>query len=165
MHANCSSKETTVFNYLRELRRCETRLFGDTFARSSAADVLHRLREFRMPEGNADVDINIPSSSNNQRNTSACASAAPSARPVCMRCDGDWKQVVERARETTARYFDGLCLDCMDSTKNVRLGGDVDDNYWVYYQRRDRYDGLCRISHGELTWYGSFMGRRKKEKD
>lgn len=107
----------------------------------------------------------VPKASNNEESTSASASAPPSGKPPCSRCDSDWKFVVEDARETTETYFDGLCLDCMDSTKNVRPGGDGDDDYWVYNQRRDRYDEGCRVKHGEPTWYFSFMGRREKERD
>lgn len=107
-----------------------------------------------MPEG-------AESAASNDNN-SASSSPMPPQKPPCRSCNRDWKGVVESAAEYVQKYFDGLCLDCMDSSKNVRPGGDEDDDYWVYSQTRGAYDGGCRVSHGEPTWYFSFMGGREK---
>lgn len=44
----------------------------------------------------------------------------------------DWHALVEDSQSKVQNKFDGLCLDCMDSTKNLRLRGDSDEEYWIY---------------------------------
>jgi hypothetical protein len=78
----------------------------------------------------------------------------------CYLCKRDWGYVVEAARKEIAEKFDGLCLTCMDSTLNLREGGDQHDDYWIH-GRRMKYDLGCGIKHGQPTWYFSFMGRRE----
>ena len=53
--------------------------------------------------------------------------------------------------------FDGLCLDCMDKTRPKLKS--VDEDYWRHDDLKV-WDTDCRISHGQSTWYFSFMGRK-----
>lgn len=66
------------------------------------------------------------------------------------------------ARSRTLIYFHGLCMTCMADTEDIKLGRDEDEEYWRHNEERDDYDVGCRVSHGQPTWYFSFMGRREK---
>ncbi|THV92482.1 hypothetical protein D6D25_09491, partial [Aureobasidium pullulans] len=55
------------------------------------------------------------------------------------------------------KYFDGLCLDCMDHTQPKFA--DEHEDYWGHLERDMEWDNACRIDHGQATWYYSFMGR------
>lgn len=79
----------------------------------------------------------------------------------CYYCNTSWDAIVLRAAKTVAEYFDGLCLDCMDISKDLRSYGDRDADYWEHNEL-EMWDTDCRIRHGEPTWYFSFMGRREK---
>lgn len=79
----------------------------------------------------------------------------------CIPCNQSWGDIVLKAASTVSKYFDGLCLDCMDLSKDLRSGGDRDDDYWMHNVLRN-WDRGCRIKHGEPTWYFSFMGRQEK---
>lgn len=57
---------------------------------------------------------------------------------------------------TIKNYFDGLCLDCMDSS-NPRTGTLATD-YWLHNYER-KWVANCRIKHDRNTWYFSYMGR------
>lgn len=46
----------------------------------------------------------------------------------------------------------------MSSSKNEE---NEDKDYWTH-ATRGVYDNDCRISHGQPTWYFSFMGRKEK---
>lgn len=35
-------------------------------------------------------------------------------------------------------------------------------DYWFHHLWKESYDRKCRISHGDPTWYFSFMGRKEK---
>ncbi|KAF2654408.1 hypothetical protein K491DRAFT_679674 [Lophiostoma macrostomum CBS 122681] len=76
----------------------------------------------------------------------------------CSGCDVNWTQEVVQAKRVTSRYFDGLCLDCMNKSRPKRK--DTDEDYWQYLNSVDgRWDSNCRIRHGEPTWYSSWCGR------
>ncbi|KAF1922049.1 hypothetical protein BDU57DRAFT_584981 [Ampelomyces quisqualis] len=61
--------------------------------------------------------------------------------PACQNCRAmEWEVVVLKAKSNTEKYFDGLCLDCMD-----RMDG--------------RWDTNCRIKHNQSTWYVSWLGK------
>ncbi|KAI5245535.1 hypothetical protein E4T43_03169 [Aureobasidium subglaciale] len=78
--------------------------------------------------------------------------------PRCSTCSRDWDAHIEIVVEEVRGNFDGLCLDCMDHTKPVFL--DEHEDYWQHLSyNRDGWDLKCRVSHGESTWYHSFMGR------
>lgn len=40
--------------------------------------------------------------------------------------------------------------------------GDADEDYWRH-EEDEKWDDGCRISHGQPTWYFSFMGRKEKQ--
>jgi hypothetical protein len=40
--------------------------------------------------------------------------------------------------------------------------GDTDKDYWNHARTDVKWNAHCRISHGQPTWYYSFMGRRDK---
>jgi hypothetical protein len=52
------------------------------------------------------------------------------------------------------KYFDGLCLDCMDHTQPKFA--DEHEDYWCHLERDMEWDNACRIDHGQATWYYSF---------
>lgn len=79
---------------------------------------------------------------------------------ACDRCDDDFKGVVKGAQKETQTHFEGLCLDCMNKHKAKTY--DEDTDYW-YHNKIRQWDQGCRVTHGEPTWYFSFMGRREKE--
>jgi hypothetical protein len=104
----------------------------------------------------------------------AIPSSGLSSTTACKYCTMDWEGIVVTARCNTSKYFDGLCMDCMATTKNMRLSDrmathkmmrltlDDDYDYWHHNERRHDYSAGCRLKHGEPTWYFSFMGRRER---
>lgn len=70
------------------------------------------------------------------------------------------KEVANDANEVKD-YFHGLCLDCMNNRLPKLSDSDLD--YWFseYISSSRQYDGKCRITHGEPTWYFSFNARRE----
>jgi hypothetical protein len=85
---------------------------------------------------------------------------------ACMTCRSKLSvTAIETIRRELSNNFHGLCLDCINMTKS----GDVDYDYWEHDLERE-WDLGCRISHGQPSWYFSFMGRKtdmknhKKEK-
>jgi hypothetical protein len=86
----------------------------------------------------------------------------PDAGKNCPSCNFDFKPVVHQAVSVTKRYFDGLCLDCMDASRPKF--GDDDQDYWRHEQDMG-WDSGCRIHHRQATWYFSFMGRKEKQID
>ncbi|KAK2799347.1 hypothetical protein FQN50_008506 [Emmonsiellopsis sp. PD_5] len=155
--AKCSCKEATVFDYLRELQRIRVWPTEVNFRQNSICVMLERLRMFN--DANMRCDRSVPATG--VSNAEGTVDAARVRRP-CSDCSRDWQAIVSKADTVTRNYFDGLCLDCMDKTKNLRLQGDEDDDYWSHSSHRDSYDSQCRIKHDQPTWYFSFMGRSEK---
>ncbi|KAE8139057.1 hypothetical protein BDV38DRAFT_58309 [Aspergillus pseudotamarii] len=133
-NASCGCKDETVFNYLRELGRIKVQPMEEgSFSRVSIQCYLTRLRFFdheRMLRG--------------------------ISKRRCFDCNFNWMVGVEKAIKVTAKYFDGLCLDCMKTTVKA------DKEYWDHINFSERYDAGCRITHGEPTHYFSLMARRDK---
>lgn len=142
-HGNCECKELTVFEYLRELARIQVWPLEESMRTDSIKKMLERLRLFDATKMRKLTD---PQSGK--------------VRP-CFRCNTAWGAIVLRAAKTVAEYFDGLCLDCMDLSKDLRSDGDRDEDYWKHNELK-KWDTGCRVKHGEPTWYFSFMGRREK---
>lgn len=73
---------------------------------------------------------------------------------ACAKCSRNihFKALIRNIRN----YFNGLCLDCMDSSR-PRTGAIATD-YWLHNDERE-WDAGCRIKHGRNTWYFSYMGR------
>ena len=81
----------------------------------------------------------------------------------CGTCHIDYKGRVTRIENYVRKYFDGLCLDCLDRSK-PKLG-DTDTDYWCHHElKEDEWIKGCRFLHKQPTWYFSFNGR-KEERD
>lgn len=142
-NGECSCKELTTFEYLRELGRIEVWPLEDSMRNQSIQEMLERLSLF------------------DEKNMRSYTNPRTGKVGSCNSCNQSWGEIVLRAASTVSKYFDGLCLDCMDLSKDLRSGGDRDDDYWRHNELRN-WDSGCRIKHGEPTWYFSFMGRREK---
>ncbi|KAL3477635.1 hypothetical protein BJX99DRAFT_225856 [Aspergillus californicus] len=147
-HAKCSCKETTVFDYLRELQRVKVWPLENTMKNASVNDLLHRCRLFKAA---------------NMRRPARGEKTGISgySLPRSCSCGNDWKGVVTRAANKVADNFNGMCLDCMSVTACLRQGRDLDAEYWEH-DRMKKWDLKCRVKHGEPTWWFSFMGQREK---
>ncbi|GIC86439.1 uncharacterized protein Aud_002811 [Aspergillus udagawae] len=148
--ATCACKEQTVFDFLKTLRRIHVSPLDLDSTKASAAEMLDRLRQY---DG-----TNTRSQGPSLNDTSLDHSRQ---RP-CSVCWLDGHTIVRQAVRRVSSYFDGLCLDCMDRTKDLRVKGNTDQDYWFHNEWKESYDSNCRISHGEPTWYFSFMGRKEK---
>jgi len=85
---------------------------------------------------------------------------APGTCAACIhKCD---PYKVEETRVKLLSDFHGLCLDCMELSRS-KINENVDEDYWLHDEHRS-WDRGCRISHGQPTWYFSFMGRRAEMK-
>lgn len=132
--ARCTCRAVTFYNFHKELRRIEVYPPEEHMVSSSIDDLLQRLKGFdnsRMTKGKDKVSL-------------------------CQFCAKNWKQAVCDVIPTVEKYFDGLCLDCLENSKNT------DQKYWSLHLHSNQYDKECRIIHGEPTHYFSFMGRREK---
>jgi hypothetical protein len=76
----------------------------------------------------------------------------------CENCDRDPTGAVRRIQAKVRNVFDGLCLDCMDKHKSKT--GDQHSDYWLH-NKLDEWDTGCHITHGQSTWYYSFMGQTR----
>ncbi|CAG8090788.1 unnamed protein product, partial [Penicillium nalgiovense] len=132
-HVRCACAAGHIFSYMRELHRIGVRPLDSDIHKNCVREILDRLAAF-------DED--------------KMANRQPSMQK-CSLCSRSWKPIVQYARRQVESYFDGLCLDCMKNHP------DEDSEYWALGTRRV-YDLTCRISHGEPTWYFSFMGRRDR---
>ena len=79
-------------------------------------------------------------------------------RHACGDCPDDFEKIVKEAIAITLANFDGLCLDCMDHGHPKT--GDVDLDYYNHHLVED-YSRGCRVSHGQSTWYYSFLQRKE----
>ncbi|KAF2100794.1 hypothetical protein NA57DRAFT_54866 [Rhizodiscina lignyota] len=143
-HASCKCKAETTHNYEKTLIDLEVWPMHPWGFKDSIHTLLHCLRKFEYDP--------------------LCGR---DAADVCMGCmHGDYKASVMQITEKVTCYFDGLCLDCMDRSKHKTR--DEDQDYWSHHshgilRKFGRSDGGCRISHGNPTWYHSFMGREEKK--
>ncbi|KAF7162844.1 hypothetical protein CNMCM5623_007966 [Aspergillus felis] len=148
--ATCACKEQTFFDFLKELRRIDVSPLDLSSTKASVAEMLDRLRQY----DGKNTRSHGPSSNDTSLNQSR-------QRP-CSVCWLDGDTIVQQAIGRVSSYFDGLCLDCTDRTKDLRIEGNKDQDYWFHNEWKESYDRRCRISHGEPTWYFSFMGRKEK---
>ncbi|CAG8898005.1 unnamed protein product [Penicillium egyptiacum] len=133
-HARCDCAAQNIFSYMRELHRIGVKPLDSDIHKNCVLDILNRLANFDEDKM-ADRDPWVP---------------------TCEACSHSWKRLVGHAQRHVQNYFDGLCLDCMKNQPNEN------SEYWAFGTPRYEYDGTCRISHGEPTWYFSFMGRRDR---
>ncbi|KAK6002567.1 hypothetical protein QM012_001317 [Aureobasidium pullulans] len=132
MTAHCDCKEKTVYLYLQALVNTGGYPI-DQQGRKSVNAVCYELGSF-------EEHFSLPKSSKS-----------------CFYCAKNWAGIVARAVQKIRNHFDGMCLDCMDHTQPKFL--DEHDDYWNYLSESTTWDLKCRVSHGEATWYSSFMGR------
>ncbi|KAI4130199.1 MAG: hypothetical protein LQ347_003473 [Umbilicaria vellea] len=134
--ARCSCKETTLFGYEKALYRIDAWPLERVAQRHSITAILDCLDNFAFePPKEACIDF----------------------------CQQNYKEAVEVTQALTRSYFDGLCLDCMDSSKPKT--GNTDLDYWRHNSLRERQLVRgCRFIHRQPTWYFSFMGG-KEERD
>ena len=79
---------------------------------------------------------------------------------ACGECRRDYKGMVKRIRERVLKYFDGLCLDCLDRSKSKL--NDADADYWCHATLKEHeWVRGCRFPHKQPTWYFSFNGRKE----
>ncbi|KAK2760267.1 hypothetical protein FQN54_002335 [Arachnomyces sp. PD_36] len=154
--ASCTCKEHTIFAYLRELQRIGVWPLEDSLSKYSIQQVLDRIPNFdenKLPVSSA---VSVPGAS------TPGSSSPPVSKPKCIYCDDCWGVNVRHAASYAAKYFHGLCMDCMTTTKDIRLERGMEYDYWHHNEKFEAWDRGCRIKHGEATWYFSFMGRREK---
>ncbi|KAG9689752.1 hypothetical protein KCU95_g15784, partial [Aureobasidium melanogenum] len=132
MTASCDCKEKTVYLYLQALAKTGGYPV-DQQGRKSVTAICHELGSFEK-------HFQLPQSSKS-----------------CASCAKDWTGVVAHAVESIQEYFNGLCLDCIDHTQAKFL--DEHDDYWNHLSFNTKWDLKCRVSHGQASWYSSFMGR------
>ncbi|KAG9521469.1 N-terminal nucleophile aminohydrolase, partial [Aureobasidium melanogenum] len=132
MTASCACKGDTVYLYLQALAKTGGYPV-DQQGRKSVNDICHQLGLFKE-------HFHLPQSSKG-----------------CAKCARDWTGIVARAVHNIQEYFDGICLDCMDHTQPKFL--DEHDDYWNHLSLTMKWDLKCRVSHGQASWYSSFMGR------
>ncbi|MCJ1235670.1 hypothetical protein MMC14_003641 [Varicellaria rhodocarpa] len=127
---NCPHVKDNVFGYFRTLLLLGVWPMEDAARTDTIDDILENLEDFRY---------------------------SPSAR--CSYCSRDYDKIVKDVREYTQKYFDGLCLDCLDKTKPRT--GDSDIDYWKHQEfKEDSWIEGCRIRHKQPSWYFLFMGRK-----
>ncbi|THY54415.1 hypothetical protein D6C97_05737 [Aureobasidium pullulans] len=133
LDGSCNCKEKTLFAFLHALKETGGFPVDQAAQRNPIAYVLHQL---------ADFDDYFE---------------APAEAKGCSRCSTDWSSAMKTACAVVWKYFDGLCLDCMDHTQPKFA--DEHEDYWCHLERDMEWDNACRIDHGQATWYYSFMGR------
>lgn len=133
LRAYCNCKERTLFGYEKTLYDLKVPPSDTNVQKRPILDMLRSLDKFQYK-----------------------ASGAYCRGPCSQNFNNQVKVTVARVRE----YFQGLCLDCMNHT-NPKTG-DTDMDYWRHGDLSpDEWSRGCRLSHGEPTWYFSYMGRRE----
>lgn len=136
LKAKCNCKEKTLFGYEKELYRINAWPLERVAQKNSIIAILGCLEGFTF---------------------------VPPKEACSKYCQNNYKAIVAEATSLTQHYFDGLCLDCMDSS-NPKTGN-TDLDYWCHNSLREgEMVRGCRFSHRQSTWYFSFMGR-KEERD
>ncbi|EER23134.1 predicted protein [Coccidioides posadasii C735 delta SOWgp] len=129
--ARCDCKEGTVFRYLRELTRICVWPLEDNLYRNSIVTILDRLENFRNASMEPESRPRVSNAHAVDTKSNSAQSQTPKKRTDLNRrclCVRDWKVAVMQARRKTSGYFEGLCIDGMNATKNLRWGDDSD--YW-----------------------------------
>lgn len=125
----CGHWDAVSGRYFAELVRLDVYPLEILFAKTSINTILSRLEDFNG------VDLKC-----------------------CKVCSVSWQYRVNRARQTTSKNFDGVCIDCMINSRNSR--DNPDRFYWKCLGiSGGRWDKHCSIEHGQQTWYVSWCGR------
>lgn len=128
--ADCNCRKITLYDYEKSLTKLSIWPLEKAWREHSASFILHCLDRFNWEPESKD----------------------------CTSCSLGYNQAVRSAVKWTENYFHGLCLDCMETSKNKLL----DEEYYTHNERRN-WSRDCRITHGEPSWYFSFMGRKAKK--
>lgn len=131
LFARCACSPHTFRDYFKHLCVTQVFPFEETTKDTSIEDMLRRLRGFSFR----------------------------AKRQACGICKADYVKLARDVVEETSTYFEGMCLDCLDTSS--RRDHDAD------YRNQLTWWNLttsCRVRHDEPTWYFSFNGRRE-EKD
>ncbi|KAL4899934.1 hypothetical protein BDW74DRAFT_106181 [Aspergillus multicolor] len=134
----CGCMESTLFDYLKELRRVKVWPLENAFRHASINDILQNLQRF-----------------------DASHIRPPGQHEEGCFCHTNWRNIAIRAAQRVRDYFDGMCLSCISVTKCLVEGRDPDHEYWKSGENK-KWDAHCCISHGQPTWYFSFIGRRER---
>ncbi|EME80059.1 uncharacterized protein MYCFIDRAFT_14959, partial [Pseudocercospora fijiensis CIRAD86] len=130
--ARCNCAPTILYNYESSLARTGVWPLESKLMSDSVISAIHDLRAY----------------DGKQWQIQTCGSLA---------CTFDFDKIVITAREEIGNYFTGLCLDCMTASK----GADADEKYWSHSKPGVNWDQGCAVSHGQPSWYFSFMGPRE----
>jgi hypothetical protein len=107
--ATCDCKEQTIFDFLKELRRIDVSPLDVSSTKASVAQMLDRLRQYDETKTRSFALSSNDTSVNQSRHS------------PCSVCWLDGKTIVRQAIARVSSYFDGLCLNCMDRTKDLRV--------------------------------------------
>ena len=133
LKASCKCKEKTMFGFIEALDGTGVWPLDEVWHKKPVEEILDSLDAF---------------------------SYDPAAKH-CRSCRKNYNFTVKSAVNMTRKYFDGLCLDCMDRSKPKTR--DEDSDYWQHNKLRPgEWDHNCRVNHGQPTWYFSFMGRKAR---
>ena len=77
-------------------------------------------------------------------------------KKTCFRCSKDYKALVDEVIQAVESYLEGLCLDCINTSRFRHATSDGD--YWAHRETYKRGGTICRIKHGDPTWYWSYAG-------
>ncbi|KAK3718872.1 hypothetical protein LTR37_004788 [Vermiconidia calcicola] len=135
---HCDCKFKTYYTYEQALFKTGAWPLEDTFLYNSITKLLRMLGNFML--GNFRSKAVGPE--------------------MCAKCRFDVHKVVPEALSETSDSFDGLCLDCMN-TSNPKVG-DADEEYWRHAEQGTAWDAHCRVRHSQPSWYFSFMGHKEK---
>ena len=130
----CKCKGDTYWGYDKALQTTGIWPFEET-SRDSIHSLLQRLKTFKYKVADKNACI--------------------------KNCRRNYDKTAQKARLRTEKYFDGLCIDCMNRTKPKLKDHHAD--FWNYNNFHDE-DGWfkgCRVRHKQPSWYYSFMGREE----
>ena len=127
---NCPCWRAVTTQFLGELILFEAWPLDDVFPRWSVMEILGRLQNFQFHFS-----------------------------PCCNRCRNmDWVTIVKQAVQDTIADFQGLCIDCMDRSKNKKE--EPGASYWAANRNAlGQWDSQCRVKHKYSTWMFSWCGR------
>ena len=129
---DCKCRKETLYDYQKHLVDIDVWPLETVFQKTPMNEILDRLNKFNFE-------------------------AKPTA---CGTCRRDFRGKVKDIGEQVRRYFDGLCLDCLDRSR-PKLG-DPDMDYWRHHTlKENEWITGCRFSHKQPSWYFSFMGRKE----
>ncbi|KAL8665975.1 MAG: hypothetical protein Q9168_007591 [Polycauliona sp. 1 TL-2023] len=135
LNARCRCKAESLWGWEKALTVCEVWPLEKVAQLESMHTILDRLTKFNYD-------------------------AAPDA---CRGCRQDYRKIVGKARSHTQGYFTGLCLSCMDESKD--LTGDEDADFWRMGSKNESFIVKCpRVGrHSQPMWWFSYMGQKQSK--